>query len=65
VENAGGAATDGVTRILDITPETLHQRTPLVFGSAREVARVTRYLTDPSAIGDRSPLFGKRSLFRA
>ncbi|KQT54784.1 fructose 1,6-bisphosphatase [Aureimonas sp. Leaf454] len=65
VENAGGAATDGVTRILDIVPETLHQRTPLVFGSAREVARVTRYMTDPSAIGDRSPLFGKRSLFRA
>jgi fructose-1,6-bisphosphatase I len=65
VENAGGAATDGVTRILDIVPETLHQRTPLVFGSSREVARVTRYLTDPSAIGDRSPLFGKRSLFRA
>ncbi|MBC8129135.1 MAG: class 1 fructose-bisphosphatase [Rhizobiaceae bacterium] len=65
VEHAGGSATDGVTRILDIVPEDLHVRTPLVFGSKREVARVTRYLTDPSAIGERSPLFGKRSLFRA
>ena len=65
VEHAGGSATDGITRILDLVPEDLHARTPLVFGSKREVARVTRYLTDPSAIGERSPLFGKRSLFRA
>ena len=65
MENAGGSATDGVTRILDIVPESLHVRTPLVCGSKREVARVTRYLTDPSGIGERSPLFGKRSLFRA
>jgi fructose-1,6-bisphosphatase I len=65
MENAGGSATDGVTRILDIVPESLHVRTPLVCGSKREVARVARYLTDPSGIGDRSPLFGKRSLFRA
>ncbi|MBP0614830.1 class 1 fructose-bisphosphatase [Jiella mangrovi] len=64
VENAGGGATDGTTRILDIEPEGLHDRTPLVFGSAREVERVARYIADPSALAERSPLFGKRSLFR-
>lgn len=65
VENAGGLATDGINRILDIVPEGLHARTPLVFGSRREVERVGRYIADPAALSERSPLFGKRSLFRA
>ena len=37
VEQAGGAATDGRTRILDVTPTELHQRTPLYIGSKEEV----------------------------
>ena len=37
VERAGGAATDGVERILDIQPTKLHQRVPVVLGSANEV----------------------------
>jgi fructose-1,6-bisphosphatase I len=65
VEQAGGAATDTVGRILEIEPESLHQRTPVVFGSAKEVARIARYHTDPSRIGERAPLFGIRGLFRA
>lgn len=65
VEQAGGAATDTVNRILDIEPDTLHQRTPVVFGSAREVDRITRYHLAPSSIGERAPLFGNRGLFRA
>ena len=65
VEQAGGAATDTVCRILDIVPTGLHQRVPLVFGSAREVERVGRYHTEPSTIAERSPLFGNRGLFRA
>lgn len=65
VEQAGGAATDTIERILDLRPESLHQRVPLVFGAAREVARIGRYHTDPSTIAERSPLFGRRSLFRA
>jgi fructose-1,6-bisphosphatase I len=65
VEQAGGAATDGVRRILDLTPSELHQRTPLVFGSAREVETIARYHADPSAIGTRAPLFGNRGLLRA
>ncbi len=64
-EQAGGAATDGVNPILDIVPTEIHQRTPLVFGSSKEVEKIRRYLTDPSAIGTRHPLFGTRGLFRA
>jgi len=40
VEHAGGMATDGVERILDIEPQELHQRTPLFIGSKREVEKV-------------------------
>ncbi len=65
VEQAGGAATDGERRILDIEPSALHQRIPLVFGSADKVERVARYHADPHSIGERSPLFGRRGLFRA
>lgn len=64
IEQAGGAATDGVSKILDIMPSELHQRTPLIFGSSKEVEKIGRYLTDPSAIGTRHPLFGRRGLFR-
>ncbi len=38
VEQAGGAASDGITRILDLQPEELHHRTPLYIGAADEVA---------------------------
>jgi fructose-1,6-bisphosphatase I len=43
VEQAGGAATDGQVRILDIEPHKLHQRVPVFLGSKEEVERVTRY----------------------
>ena len=36
-EQAGGLATNGLTRILDIQPESLHQRTPLIVGSRAEM----------------------------
>jgi fructose-1,6-bisphosphatase I len=36
-EQAGGVATNGVQRILDIQPESVHQRTPLVVGSQAEM----------------------------
>jgi fructose-1,6-bisphosphatase I len=39
-EQAEGSATDGVNRILDIVPEKLHQRTPLVIGSREDVGFV-------------------------
>jgi fructose-1,6-bisphosphatase I len=43
VEQAGGAATDGRQRILDIQPTQLHQRVPVFLGSKNEVERVTSY----------------------
>ncbi|MYM23100.1 class 1 fructose-bisphosphatase [Duganella sp. FT135W] len=43
VEQAGGAATDGKQRILDIQPTKLHQRVPVFLGSRDEVAVVTDY----------------------
>jgi fructose-1,6-bisphosphatase I len=43
VEQAGGAATTGLTRILDVLPESLHQRVPVFLGSKNEIERVTRY----------------------
>ncbi len=46
VEQAGGAATTGLTRILDIQPEKLHQRVPVFLGSKNEVELVTRYHRD-------------------
>ena len=36
-ENAGARATDGARAILDITPSTIHERSPLFIGSAHEV----------------------------
>jgi fructose-1,6-bisphosphatase I len=43
IEQAGGAATDGRQRILDIQPTQLHQRVSVVLGSKNEVERVTSY----------------------
>jgi fructose-1,6-bisphosphatase I len=43
VEQAGGAATNGRERILDIQPEKLHQRVAVFLGSTEEVERVTAY----------------------
>ena len=43
VEQAGGAATNGHQRILDIRPEALHQRVGVILGSKNEVRRVTEY----------------------
>jgi fructose-1,6-bisphosphatase I len=65
VEQAGGSASTGTERILEILPAALHQRVPLIFGSREEVARLDRYHLDPYPIGERSPLFGRRGLFRS
>ncbi|CAG0928013.1 MAG: Fructose-1,6-bisphosphatase class 1 [Rhodocyclaceae bacterium] len=43
VEQAGGGATNGRERILDILPDALHQRVAVILGSKNEVERVTAY----------------------
>ncbi|MGB0145627.1 MAG: class 1 fructose-bisphosphatase [Flavobacteriaceae bacterium] len=44
IEQAGGKATDGFRRILDIQPTTLHQRTPFIGGSASMVEKAESFM---------------------
>jgi len=68
IEQAGGAAITGRSRILDIQPTELHQRAPFIFGSKDEVERLHRYHQEYIEGKDLSsydmPLFSSRSLFR-
>jgi fructose-1,6-bisphosphatase I len=43
IEQAGGKASDGRHRILEITPSTLHERVAVVLGSAEEVDEVVAH----------------------
>jgi fructose-1,6-bisphosphatase I len=43
VEQAGGRSITGPERILDLQPEDLHQRVPVILGSSAEVARIQGY----------------------
>ena len=50
IEQAGGAATNGTQRILDVQPQGLHERVSVILGSKNEVERVTAYHQEaPSA----------------
>ena len=44
IEAAGGRATDGINRILDLVPQTPHQNVPLVFGAREEVDIIAKYI---------------------
>ncbi|WP_337864767.1 class 1 fructose-bisphosphatase [Ignavibacterium sp.] len=46
VEQAGGRASDGKKRILDIQPEKLHQRVPIFIGSEEDVLMVEKFLRE-------------------
>ena len=48
VEQAGGAATNGHQRILEIVPTKLHERVAVILGSKDEVERVTSYHRAPA-----------------
>lgn len=43
-EQAGGRATDGQQRIMDIVPTAVHQRTPLLVGSRYEMDRIEEFI---------------------
>ncbi|MDS4014474.1 MAG: class 1 fructose-bisphosphatase [Candidatus Accumulibacter sp.] len=67
VAQAGGLASTGSERILDVRPSSLHQRVPVILGSRREVERIERYHREHEAGEDepfKSPLFSTRTLFR-
>lgn len=63
IEQAGGMASTGRSRLMDVQPGSLHQRVPFVFGSAEEVARIEAYHREPLPDTYESPLFGRRGLF--
>jgi fructose-1,6-bisphosphatase I / sedoheptulose-1,7-bisphosphatase len=66
VEQAGGAATTGRARVLDVEPTSLHQRIGFIFGCREEVERIVRYHEEPDDSEDTSyPLYGLRGLYRA
>jgi fructose-1,6-bisphosphatase I len=65
VEQAGGGATTGRQRILEIEPTGIHQRVPLIFGSLNEVKLIEHYYEEVHPVQERSQLFGDRGLFRA
>mgnify|MGYP003899544873 CR=1 FL=1 len=44
IEQAGGTATDGFRRILEIAPQELHQRTPIFIGSSEMVLKAQELL---------------------
>ena len=44
IEQAGGHASDGQRRILELTPTSLHQRTPLFIGSAQMVTKAEEFM---------------------
>jgi fructose-1,6-bisphosphatase len=67
IEQAGGAASTGRGRILEVQPTALHQRVPVILGSKNEVERLARYHAEFDRGEDQpfsSPLFNTRSLYR-
>lgn len=67
VEQAGGAASTGRGRILEVQPTSLHQRVPVMLGSKNEIERLERYHGEYDRGEDKafeSPLFKERSLYR-
>lgn len=54
-EQAGGAASDGQRRVMDITPGSLHERTPLYLGSADDVRECVEFINGrhPAIAADR------------
>jgi fructose-1,6-bisphosphatase I/sedoheptulose-1,7-bisphosphatase len=65
IEQAGGRASTGTQRVLEVAPRSLHERSGFIFGAAGEVERLELYHRDFNRRGYDAPLFGVRGLFRA
>ncbi len=63
IEQAGGRASEGQGPILEVKPQSLHQRVSFVFGARSEVERIERYHRDHNEFELDVPLFGARGLF--
>jgi fructose-1,6-bisphosphatase I len=46
MEQAGGRASTGTQNLLDVVPQALHARTPLIIGSKEDVALVESFIQD-------------------
>jgi len=64
IEQAGGRASTGYKRMLDVQPDGLHQKIGFVFGSSAEVERIERYHHEGDMRDSEQPLFAQRGLFR-
>jgi len=51
VEQAGGAASTGAQRLMEVTPDSLHARAPVFLGARHEVERIDRYHREAEAGG--------------
>jgi fructose-1,6-bisphosphatase I len=64
IEQAGGMASTGRQRVLEIVPKSLHERVPVIAGSRNEVEHLIRLHDGQQIRGERSPLFSRRGLLR-
>jgi fructose-1,6-bisphosphatase I len=64
VEQAGGAATTGDQRVMNMQPDNIHERVPMIFGSKHEVELVEQYYADLNPYHHRPQLFKNRTLLR-
>jgi fructose-1,6-bisphosphatase I/sedoheptulose-1,7-bisphosphatase len=63
IEQAGGRASTGREPILDVAPQSLHQRIGFVFGARAEVERIELYHARHNEFEFEAPLFASRGLF--
>jgi len=64
IEQAGGLASTGRARILEVAPGDLHQRIAFIFGDRQEVELIEQYHRDHNVVEHEAPLYGNRGLFR-
>lgn len=65
IEQAGGAASTGRGRTLEVEPTEVHQRISFIFGAREEVERIESYHGEVQEDLESWPLYGTRGLFRA
>lgn len=64
IEQAGGAASTGRHRVLDVTPRDVHQRISFIFGDREEVERIEQHHAETYELPTSLALYGTRGLFR-
>ncbi|HUH70255.1 MAG TPA: class 1 fructose-bisphosphatase [Mycobacterium sp.] len=64
IEQAGGMASTGRKRVLDVVPSDVHQRVSFIFGAREEVTRIEEYHSESYELTSALPLYGTRGLFR-